>query len=470
MKVILINPPVRAGKYRSTRATIPPLGIGYLAAYLDRNSIDCEVIDGKLEGITVDQISTRVAAAKPELIGISAMTPDIMATGEIAQNTKQFLPDTPVVVGGAHAIAMPQGTLDEFPAIDYVVTGEGEQALLELTEAIRGKRDLKSIEGLGFRRGTEVVINPPRQYLKDLDTLPFPAWNKFRHQGHSFGVLSARGCPYNCTFCMRALGKVVRYRSPSNVVEEIEQLVENYGAREIIFHDETFTQKKARIKEIAELLIKKGLHKKIKWVAQTRVDTADLDVFERMKAAGCRKVEVGVESGNQDVLNRVNKGINLARIEETVQLAKKAGLHIACTFIIGHPFETEQTIQDTIDFAVKLKPNSLSLGIMSPYPGTEIWKMAQAGDGNYRLLSRNWEEFLRFSGGCLELENLSRHRLEQLQVKAYLSFYLRTFNIIGLARYGLPRWRQSWAVAKKLLLSRKDRSGQAPATTASKRT
>jgi radical SAM superfamily enzyme YgiQ (UPF0313 family) len=140
MKVVLINPPVRTGKYRSTRATIPPLGIGYLAAYLDRNGIDCEVIDGKLEGITVDQISTRIAAAKAELIGISAMTPDIIATGEIAQNIKESLPGTPVVVGGAHAIAMPQGTLDEFPAIDYVVTSEGEQALLELTEAIRGLR------------------------------------------------------------------------------------------------------------------------------------------------------------------------------------------------------------------------------------------------------------------------------------------------------------------------------------------
>jgi len=469
MKVVLINPPVRTGKYRSTRVTIPPIGIGYLAAYLDRNGIDCEVIDGKLEGITVDQISTRVAAAKPELIGISAMTPDIMAAGEIAQNTKESLPDTPVVVGGAHAIAMPQGTLDEFPAIDYVVTGEGEQALLELTEAIRGERDFKSVEGLGFRRGTEVVINPPRQYLKDLDTLPFPAWNKFRDKGHSFGVLSARGCPYRCSFCMRALGRVVRYRSPSNVVEEIEQLVENYGAREIVFHDETFTLKKARIKEITELLLKKGLHKKIKWVAQTRVDTVDLEVFQRMKAAGCQKVEVGVESGNQGVLNRVNKGIKLAQIEETVRLAKKAGLRIACTFILGHPFETEQTIQDTIDFAVKLKPNSLSIGIMSPYPGTEIWEMAQTGDGNYRLLSQNWEEFLRFSGGCLELENLSRRRLEKLQVKAYLSFYLRTFIIIGLFRYGLPRWRQAWAVVKKLL-SRKGRSGQALASTTSKRT
>ncbi|GAX59196.1 anaerobic magnesium-protoporphyrin IX monomethyl ester cyclase, elongator protein 3/MiaB/NifB family [Candidatus Scalindua japonica] len=449
MKVVLINPPVGAERYKSNQSCIPRAGLGYLASYLEKNSIHCDVIDGKFEWLSVEDICNKVSATKPEIVGFSAMTPDIFAASNIAKRIKEVMPDIFIVLGGAHAIAMPRESLNEFPEIDFVVTGEGEETLVELVNSISGARNYREISGLGFRKGKEIVINPSRGYIRNPDSLPFPAWDKFKNNSNTYFVLSSRGCPYQCSFCMRSSGNVVRDRTPENVVKEIEWLVEKFNPKKIIFIDETFTLRKAKVLELTSLLLKKGLNKKIKWVAQTRVDKRDPEVFARMKEAGCEQIEFGVESGNQQILNNVDKSITLTQVEETVKLARKTGLFIACTFIIGHPYETEETIKDTINFAVKLKPDFVSFGIMSPYPGTKIWDMARVGEGNYRLLSHNWEEYTRFGGGCLELTNLPRKRLEVLQVKAYVSFYLRTFKIIRFIQYSLPRLKQSKVVLKK---------------------
>ncbi len=456
MKVVLVNPPVGHGRYESKQSSVPPAGLGYLAAYLESNSIQCDIIDGKMDGLFSEEVVEKIARIKPDIVGLSAMTPDVISANKIAENIKGKLPGIFVVLGGAHAIAIPRETLQEFPEIDFVVAGEGEETFVELIHSIAGGRDFHRINGLCFRKDGEIVINPPRDYIRDLDRLPFPAWSKFKKNPIYF-LLSARGCPYHCSFCMRSSGPIVRERSPENVVEEMEWVVRKYHPKTIIFIDETFTLRKRRVLEITDLILKKGLHKKIKWVAQTRADRGDPEVFARMKEAGCAKIEFGVESGNQDILDRVDKNIKLSQVEETFRQARKTGLGIACTFILGHPYETEETIQDTIDFAVKLNPDSVSFGIMSPYPGTKIWEMANVGEGNYHLLSHNWEEFLRFGGGSLELINLPRQRLERLQLKAYVHFYLRTFKVIGLLQYGLPRWKQAKTVIKKVFSERLSR-------------
>lgn len=253
---------------------------------------------------------------------------------------------------------------------------------------------------------------------------------------------------------MRALGKKVRERSSQNVAEEMEWLVDTFHPRRIIFIDETYTLRKHRILELTDLIIAKGLHKKVRWVAQTRADRCDSEVFSRMKQAGCEKVEFGVESGNQEILNHVEKNLRLSQVVEGIRTAKKAGLETACSFILGHPYETEETIQDTINFAVKLKPDFVSFGIMAPYPGTKIWEMVQSGEGNYHLLSDNWNKFLRFGGGCLELTNLSFAKLERLQAKAYIHFYLRTFKLIRLLQQVGPRLGQIHTQIRKLIVSR----------------
>ena len=309
MKVVLINPPVGCGKYAATQSDVPRAALGYLAAYLEKNGIHCDIIDGKLERITIDDVSNKIAITKPDIVGISAMTPDIVSASKIAKSIKEKMPGIFIALGGAHAIAMPNDSLKEFPEIDFVVTGEGEETLVELVNSISDTRKYPNIKGLGFRKNGEIVITPPRDYIRDPDNLPFPAWDKFGQISNTYFILSARGCPYRCSFCMRSSGNVVRDRSPGNVVEEIEWLVGKYGPRKIIFLDETFTLKKRRVLELTDLILKKGLHKKIKWVAQTRIDKRDQEVFARMKKAGCEQIEFGVESGNQQILNSVDKDI-----------------------------------------------------------------------------------------------------------------------------------------------------------------
>lgn len=462
MNIVLVNPPVRSGRYASWQTSIPPAGIGYLAAYLEQHDFGCSVIDGKLWKISIDEVCDQLCALNPDLIGFSAMTPDMPSTGEISRRVKEKMPGVITVMGGAHAIAIPHETLQEFPHIDFVITGEGEDTFVELVTALSTEKDFSAVPGLGYRDESMVIVNPHRPYIKDLDRLPFPAWHKFGKKSDTYFVLSSRGCPYGCLFCMRALGSQVRDRSPENVIAEIEWLVENFAPRKIIFIDETFTLKKKRILEFTDLMIKKGLHRKVRWVAQTRVDRGDPEIFARMKAAGCYRVEFGVESGNQSILNHVDKNINLSQVRETVRMARDCGLQIACTFILGHPYESEETIGNTINFAVTLKPDFVSFGIMSPYPGTGIWEMAKTGKGNYRLLSDGWDDYMRFGGGALELVNISRRRLEVLQAKAYFNFYLRTLKLVGFMKYSIPRMGQILVLLKKLiknqLMSKRDRS------------
>lgn len=451
-QVLLITPPVESGKYKSLRTAIPHVGIAYLAGFLESKGISCDVIDGKLEGLTIEEVCRQIVEKKPQLLGLSAMTPDAIAASKIATSVKLQLPDTPIVMGGPHAIAIPYETLREFPAIDFVVTGEGEEVLVELFQTITAGHDnFEKIDGLAFRKNGEILVNPKRKFITDLDKLPFPAVNKFSRKNNTYLVLSARGCPYSCTFCMRALGKTVRERSPENVIAEMEWLVNEHNAKHFVFVDETFTLNKNRVMHLLGLYLDKGLHKKASWSAQTRVDRADLEIFGMMKKAGCESVEFGVESGNQEILNHVDKKIRLEQVEDTISKARQAGLNIGASYILGHPYETEKTIMDTINFAIKLRPDSVSIGIMSPYPGTKIWDMAQKGEGNYRLLSTNWTEFTRFGGGGLELANLPRKTLEKWQIKAYILFYLKTGKYIELIKYGFPRWRQALVLLKKYL-------------------
>lgn len=451
MRVLLINPPVLGGRYHSAQTAIPPLGLGYLAAAIRASGMECSVLDGKLDNPPIEVILAEVAARRPDVVGISAMTPDIVAAGKIAEAVKKSNSSIRVALGGAHAIARPRETLEEFPWVDYLVTGEGERTFTELLRSLSDGSDQDSILGLGFRKNGEIVINPPREYIRNLDETPFPAWDLFPGRGNVFFLLASRGCPYTCAFCMRALGREVRLRSPESIVEEMELLVNRYKAKEIVFADETFSLKKDRVMRLCDLIVAKGLDKRVRWVAQTRVDRSDQEMFARMKAAGCYRLEFGVESGNQEILRGVDKRISLPQVLEAVGMAKKVGLVVATTFILGHPFETEKTIQDTIDFAVRLRPDFVSFGVMSPYPGTKIWDMAQVGDGNYRLVSNDWADFTRFGGGSLELTNISAQRLEYLSLKAYMMFYLRTMKLFRLAQYVLPRLAQSKAALKKLL-------------------
>ncbi|MDD5557267.1 MAG: radical SAM protein [bacterium] len=439
MRVLLVNPApeeiVQGGWYR-----MPLLGLGYLAAYLRRSGLEVRIADAKFERLGLDAILGRAREFRPALLGITAMTHEVVRASRIAAAAKEALPGLATVIGGPHVTALPAETLAEFPAFDAAVYGEGEETLLELAGAVRRGGGLSSIRGIAFRDGGAVRTTPPRPWREDIDGLPFPAWDLYP-PAPEYQIFSSRGCPYRCSFCMRVLGDTVRSRSVGNVVREFEWVTETYRPREISFSDEVFTLDERRTAAVCDLLIEKGLHRRVRWFANARANCLSRPLYRKMREAGCVRVGVGIESGNPEILARIHKGITLEKARRMVRMCREEGLDTAAFFIIGHPGETRETIRQTIAFARELNPTSVAFGIMVPYPGTEIAALASRGEGGYRLISHDWSDYDKYFGGALELEEIGRRELERWQARAYIGFYLGNRRFLSLARFLASRRR-----------------------------
>lgn len=369
-RVVLIDPPPKRRVERHDTPDFPHLGLGYIAAYLRSKGVDCRVIDGKFEVIGLDEVERRLRAISPDIVGITSMTHEIQSASDVAQLAKEALPGSLTVIGGAHATALPAETLAEFPAFDVAVSGEGEHALFELVNARRNNGDLRDgIKGLSYRVGNDVRVNEPSEPIRELDELPFPAWELYPRSA-AYPIITSRGCPFKCNFCMRMMGTLVRKRTVEDVLNELKRLCDTYSPRVIHFLD---------------LIIESGYHRRMKWDAQTRADLVDYSLLKRMKAAGCEWLGLGIESGNEQILKASGKGITLNQARNAVEMARRAGLKTDAYFIIGHPFETHETAMDTIRFAQRLRSTRATFGIMVPYPSTEVYDLAQKGEGGYAL-------------------------------------------------------------------------------------
>lgn len=448
MKVLLVNPPPGHVVERHDRPEFPHLGLGYLAAYLVSKGIKCQVIDAKMEGVSPSELEERVAALKPDLVGITAFTHAVADAARTASMAKRVSPGCCTVLGGPHATALPVETLKEFSPFDIVVSGEGELALHDIVRRLASGDSLNDVAGVYYREKGAVVAGPPPSFLEDVESLPFPAWELFP-RSHKYPVMTARGCPYNCNFCMRVMGSKVRKRSVQSVLAEILRDVDEFGGTAIDFFDETFAVDRKYAMELMDLMIQNKLPERMKWTAETRVNLADLDLFKKMKQSGCKFLAFGVESGNPDILAATGKNITRDQVVRAVSLAKQAGLRRGAFFIIGHPNETMETAQDTIDFAASLNTDRVAFGIMVPYPGTRVWELAKKGEGGYKIISSDWTDFNKQLGNSLELEGLTRRQLERLQLMGYLRFYLRNRRFKELARLLVKERRTAFALLRK---------------------
>ena len=313
------------------------------------------------------------------------------------------------------------------------------------------------------RQGGEIVNALPRPPPDDYDALPFPAWDLFQPVG-TLPLITHRGCPFKCVFCSHNSGFKPRYRTPGNVLDEIEQMLERYRPERIRIEDETFGLHMGRTKAILEGIIARGFNRRVDFTAQTRVDRVDEEFMRLLKTANFETLELGVESGNPEMLLKIQKGITLEQVERAVRLAKRNGLRVWCKFILGHPDETHATIRDTIDFIAKINPHQLSVSIMTPFPGTPIHEMALRGEGGYRLLSGGWEDFDKYSSGVLELETVSLGRLKRYQIACYGNLYLRNRRFLELAQSG--RLASRGRLGARALGDRPDRCRDRSATPA----
>lgn len=443
MKVALLRPP-QVNPYWFIHQ--PSLGISFLASYLISQRIEAKIFDAVFNSWNRLTLVAQVKKYQPDLIGISAMTHEIVEANRLAGNLKKVLPGIPVVVGGCHVTALPEKTLFEFPSFDYGIYQEGEKPLLALAKIIETHRGrLSQICNLIYRtKSGQIKVNPAGPWLsaRELDQLPYPAFGQyyptkaaFENKKAIYPIMSSRGCPYRCAFCMQVLGHQLRRRSPANIVAEMEYAIKNFKVKKIQFWDEIFLFNDQQTRATLNLMIKKGLPQKIRWNALTRVNQVEEGLIRLAKKAGCYGLDLGIESGSDEILKRVNKQITVAQARRAVKIIKKAGITTFAYFILGHPGETPETIRQTIDLAVELNTDQIAVGIMVPYPGTQVYEMAKKGEFGYRLLSQDWSVYDKYGGQALELENLPLNELEKSQRRVFLEYYLRNWRFFDLLKF-----------------------------------
>lgn len=448
MKIALVNPPPLRRIERDDLPVYPHLGLGYLASNLEKNGFDeILIVDAKLERKNVHDVLYDLQLFKPEVVGITGMTHEIIQASKLSEQVKKLLPHCKTIIGGVHTSILPQQTLEEFPSFDYGISNEGEITLPLLISALTQKNDLDKAPGLSYRYDGFVKVTSQLDWIHDLDSIPFPAWNRFP-KAREYPILTSRGCPFQCNFC-HPYGQKVRYRSPENVIEELDWVVSEFKPDIINVYDETFGIDQERTVKLLDLMIKHKIPQRTRWWAYTRVNVATDDLLRKMKDAGAFMIGFGIETGNEEILKKSKKNINLKRAEELVSIAKKIGLKTQTYFILGHPYETLETINDTIDFAIKLNGDLTCFGIMVPYPGTKIYEMAKKGEGGYRLIAKTWTDYNKQIGNALELVNIPRKKIERLQMHGYIKVFLKNHRYLDFLKFCWDFRRQALGFIQK---------------------
>jgi anaerobic magnesium-protoporphyrin IX monomethyl ester cyclase len=326
---------------------------------------------------------------------------------------------------------MPFETLKSSEALDVVVMGEGEEIIVDLANHFTENKELSKVSGIVYRdlKSGNLKSTPPRSLINDLDALPFPARHlvPFELYGASKeqtgGIITSRGCVYSCNYCSSSLimGKKFRSRSPDNVVDEIEELIDKYQIRDIGFMDDTFMLNKRRANDIADEIKSRGLD--LSFVASSRVDRVDQSLLQNLKSSGMKTIYYGVESGSQRILDLMKKNITLKNAEDAVKSAKNAGLEVLTSFIIGYPGETEEDMNKTIDFSTKLDPDYCQYSILTPFPGTPIYNELLEKD---LIDNDDWDEY-NVLKPVLKYDEmgLNKNMVERKLAMAYLKFYAR---------------------------------------------
>lgn len=384
-KVFLVYPPIsKAERYSSEIGNSGgdqiPLGIFCLAAYLRSRGIEVDVVDAEAELLSSEDIVARISSFNPGLVAISSTTVAFHRSLELARAVKESFSDLPTVLGGAHVTSNCSHAMG-FEGFDFGVVGEGELTLFELVQALRHGNSFESISGLAWRNGPEVVVNSKRAFIEDLDELPFPAFDlipdlgKYNPPPSNYkklpvaNIMTSRGCPSQCTFCDNSIfGTKFRKRSPGNIADEIELLVKQFGVREIAFVDDTFTVDIRQIYALFDELDRRGIH--FPWTCMSRINTVDKDLLKFMRDHGCWHISFGIESGNEEVLRRIKKNITLDAVRRVIGWCSELGVKTKGFFIVGHPGDSLETIDQTTRFALELPLDDAVITINTPIPGS----------------------------------------------------------------------------------------------------
>ncbi|MCK9431357.1 MAG: radical SAM protein [Candidatus Omnitrophica bacterium] len=448
MRILLINPSselnIEAGKYRRFVSPLPPSGLAYIGAVLEAGGFEVFIEDQFASQISNQQLLEKVKAIAPQVVGFSCLTTAMNNVGFLVGQIRKRHKDVKIILGNIHPTLFAREVLERAGA-DIAVRGEGEYSMLETACALRDGKPLEGIRGISFKKAGEVVQNPDRELIRDLKVLPYPAWHLFDlslymnftvigvYNQTILPVQASRGCPYRCYFCSQdKVYPVTRYRQVKDVVDEIEFLADKFGVRNFGFNDAYFPFSVKHGMEFCEELMRRGLHKKMKWITETRVDKVSLELLVKMKEAGLRLILYGFESGNQRILDLINKAATLEQAREAAAMTKKAGIFISGLFILGLPGETRQTCLDTIRFAKEIDPEIAKFNIAVPFPGSRFFedqKEKLGGSAEYRKFS-SWYDFYSAKGNLIySPDSIGSEELRNLQRKAMFEFYLRPAKV-----------------------------------------
>jgi len=418
--ILLVNPPYIKEIYKKLSASRPPLGLAYVAASLEQAGFKVEILDADAELLSCEETAERIIRSSAKYVGFTSVTATIPLVYEISYLVKAKDVKKIIFVGGIHVTFTADQTLKDCPAIDFVVRGEGEVTAPEVIKNLEKGEDICKIKGVTFRKGEEIITNPDREFIEDINNIPLPArhllpihlYSPWFLQNMGFrgrecaSIITARGCPNRCVFCSSPFfWKRVRIRTPESVVSEIEFLVNKYGAKHIDFLDDTLILSEERMERICRLILEKSLD--IKWTCYARINHITFDLVKLMKRAGCGFIQIGVESGNQNILDKVSKNITLEQARKAAKIVKRAGIKLMCDFMIGLPGDTRETVNQTIEFAKELNADFAFFSITVPFPGTVLYD-------DYRRQRANFN-----------VPVLTNGELQDLCSEAYYSFYYR---------------------------------------------
>jgi anaerobic magnesium-protoporphyrin IX monomethyl ester cyclase len=403
---------------------------------LEQNNHNVEIIDYHMENLSKEKLEKALLSS--DAVGMTIYSDDFKPAYNISKTIKEIDPDIPLIIGGPHCTFHPKKSLFDNSLADVSVMGEGEPVILDLVKYIQGKKKLADIHGVYYRENGSIKTGKPIQVIEDLDEVPFPARhlvNKYDYGAFPFGyhikrkvtaLETSRGCPFRCRFCSRYSNFIkewgFRQRSAENVVKEIQEIDGKY--RSVWIADDSFLADNKRSHKIFDMLLEIGTN--IDFLIEgARVDTANHDLYKKMKKAGVTFISYGIESGNQDVLDFYNKKVSLQKIKEAVRLARKMGFFTSASFIFGSPIEKKEHIEKTIKFACSLPLDIAGFGPLGYIRGSQLW-MDAVKQGKISN-----DTFIELSDLHKGLGNFTREELKTYTIQAYKTFYFRPTYLLG---------------------------------------
>ena len=456
LDVLLIQPNYQ--QVKGAWGINPPLGLAYIASLLEHNNFTVEILDANALHLTETQTINIIHLKNPRIIGFSMMTPASNYCINVAKNLNhKFL----LIAGGPHSSSSSNLLLNK--GFNIVVHGEGEYTMLEIAQ----HKPLAEIKGISYIQNNIIHHNPPREYITDLNSLPYPAWHLLPNNGtnlpyHSAGtrhlpwatILTSRGCPYQCYYCNKNIfGYKWHPRSPQSVVDEMSYLVKTYGVKEIDIIDDLFNFDLQRVEEICDFITERKLHLHLRCSNGIRVDKITDHILQKMHEAGWYYLAFGIESGSQEILDKIPKNITLTQVRTAVKLAKKHHFEVTGFFIFGLLGDTPTTMTETLNFAKSLNLDLATFNICAPYPGTKLWDTVQEKG---KFLLTDYINFHHTSNQCLFTHPdipATTAEIESIYRKAHHDFYFRPSYIAKqlLKTPSRSRYREMYLGIKAIL-------------------